>query len=317
VPRAQKIDLHEQVNPDCRKCRRPERLQNTDSGLCECARSVADGDPVRCVGNWASQKLHFLTQYVGIFGPGMKDKWQGHVQYVEICSGPGRCVIRDSGIELDGSPLAVLQHWAFPCYETAAFLDYDPAVVAALNTRIARLNLQAKAKAVQADYNDPPSISRILRPRFDRGLSLVFIDPTDCSVPFDTVATIANSLRFVDYIINMAVRTDANRNIKRAILNEDSESRAKYIRFLGGDAFFQDAEVQELARTGKDAALRAKLRDHYSNRMRQIEYLHFDFQPVEHYYDLLFASRHELGLTFWKRAQKYRPDNQGTFDLAP
>jgi hypothetical protein len=44
-------------------------------------------------------------------------------------------------------------------------------------------------------------------------------------------------------------------------------------------------------------------------------YQHFDFQPVEHYYDLLFASRHELGIAFWKRAQKHRYDGQRALDL--
>lgn len=265
------------------------------------------------MGSWANQKLHFLTQYLGIFGPGMKDKWRGHVQYVEICSGPGRCVVRDSGVEMDGSPLAVLQHWAFPSFEAATFLDYDPAVVASLNTRIERLALQSKAQAVQADYNDPSSIVRILRQRITgNALTLAFIDPTDCSVPFATVEAVANAGWSTDFIINMAVGTDANRNIKPAISNEDSESRTKYTSFLGGEAFFQDADVKELARIGNDAGLRAKFRDHYSVRMRQIGYQHFDFQPVKHYYDLLFASRHDLGIKFWKRAQKNRYDGQGT-----
>jgi three-Cys-motif partner protein len=315
MPRNTKVDLHERTNPECRKCRRLERLENSDDGICERAHSVVDGGAVRCVGNWANQKLHFLTQYFGIFGPGMNAKWEGNVHYVELCSGSGRCVIRDTGLEMDGSPLAVLQHWAFPAFATATFLDYNPAVITALTARIERLNLQDKAHAFQADYNDPDSIVHSIGQRIVKGLSLVFIDPTDCSVPFDTVASIADHLRSVDFIINMAVRTDATRNIKHAIFNEDSESRAKYIKFLGGEAFFKDPEVQEMARLGRDAALRVKFRDHYSNRMRQIRYQHFDFQPVEYYYDLLFASRHELGLTFWRRAQKHRFDGQSTLDL--
>jgi len=315
VPRPQKVDLHGKPNPHCRKCPPAERRRHSDDNLCPLTTSVDDGGPVRCVGDWANQKLHFLTQYLGIFGPGMNAKWEGNVHYVELCSGPGRCVVRDTGREMDGSPLAVLQHWAFPAFATATFLDHDPAVISALTARIKRLNLQDKARALQADYNDPDSIVLKIGQRPVKGLSLVFIDPTDCSVPFATVASIADHLRSVDFIINLAVRTDATRNIKRAILNDDSESRAKYIKFLGGDAFFQDPEIQDMARFDRDAALRAKFRDQYTNQMRHIRYQYFDFQPVEHYYDLLFASRHDLGLTFWKRAQKHRFDGQRTLDF--
>ncbi len=312
--RSVKIDLHEVLNPACRRCRnRDERCQDDNTGFCDEAVSVVDGGPVRCVGDWATQKLHFLTQYVGIFGPGMKNMWGGHVHYVEICSGPGRCLMRDSGIEVDGTPLAVLQHPAFPSFETATFLDFDAKVVVALNERIARLNLQGKAQAYQADYCDPGSLVRILRKRFDKGISLVFVDPTDCSVLFAAVALLAKALRPADLIINMAVRTDATRNVTRAINCEDSESRAKYISFLGSDLFFQDPQVQELARLGSHSDLRAKFRHHYCESMRSIGYQHFDFQPVKHYYDLLFASRHEQGIIFWHRAQKYRHDGQSTF----
>jgi len=157
--RSNKVDLHEMANPACRKCRnREERCQDESNGFCDEATSVVDGGPVRCVGDWAVQKLHFLTQYVGIFGPGMKAKWGGHIQYVEICSGPGRCLMRRSGIEIDGTPLAVLQHPAFASFETATFLDFDTKVVAAVNDRIRRLGLQSKAQALEADYNDAASV---------------------------------------------------------------------------------------------------------------------------------------------------------------
>lgn len=277
--------------------------------------STADGLPVRCVGKWARQKIHFLTQYLGIFGQGMKNKWEGNLHYIEICSGPGRCVVRGSSTEIDGTALAVLGHPAFSAFYGATFIDYSTPVVTALNERIQRMDLAEKASAVEADYNVPDKIAAIVSERVPKGLTLVFIDPTDCSVPFDTVAAIARALPNTDFIINLALGTDVTRNIKPAILDEESEARKKYTRFLGGDEFFRDPEVCRLAQAGKDEQLRIKFRGSYRTGMDTLGYRYFAVECVEHYYDLLFASRVEKGLDFWRRAQKYRPDNQATFDL--
>lgn len=309
----QKLDLHEQTSLACKKCIPMEREQNTCDGLCSIATSVADGGPVRCVGNWSDQKIYFLTQYLGIFANGMKNKWELH--YIELCSGPGRCVDREHGVEKDGSALAVLGHAAFEHLHSATFLDYNPAVVSALNDRIMKRNLSSRAQAIEADYHDSAHIAEIISRRVQKGLALVFIDPTDCSVPFATVSAMAKILPKVDFIINIALGTDATRNIKPAILNTDSKAREKYVRFLGDDTFFTDHEIILLAQTDQNEPLRTKFRERYHLSMKTLGFKHFGLERVKHYYELLFASRHEQGLIFWKRARKYKPNNQGTFDL--
>lgn len=292
-----------------------DRQNNTEDGICTITKSVQDDAPVRCVGDWAQQKIHFLTQYLGIFAAGIPQKWGGHIHYIELCSGPGRCIDRSSGSEMDGSALAILGHETFPFLETATFLDYNPDVVATLNARITRLGLAAKATAVQADYNHPADIAAILSRRAAKGLSLVFIDPTDCSLPFDTVAAIAHAIQKAVFIINVATRTDATRNLKQAILNGDSNARAKYTRFLGGDSFFNAPAVIAMAQNAQDADLRNVFRNAYQDALRALGYQHFAQETVKTYYDLLFASRHPLGLKFWRKAQQTEPDSQGRLDL--
>jgi three-Cys-motif partner protein len=293
-----KLDLNESPNPACVKCPRHVRRQNTDDGLCQIADSCVDGAKIRCVGPWTRDKLYFLTQYFGIFASGMKFRWEGNLHYIELCSGPGRCVDRESGIEMDGTALAVMGHPAFQHVQTATFLDYSPPVVAALNARIESAGLSGRALAIEANYNDPRNIGAIAFSRVHRGLVLVFVDPTDCSVPFETVAALAVALPNADFIINVALGTDATRNIKPAILNQDSRSRAKYAGFLGGETFFTDPEVIALAQAAQDDRLRGKFREYYRAAMRRLDYAHFATERVEHYYDLLFASRHEMGLKF-------------------
>lgn len=311
----QHLDLRERINPDCQQCGGDIRDKNSDDGVCSVIRSVVDGKEVRCIGTWGRDKVYFLTQYLGIFGQGMKNKWEGNLHYVEICSGPGRCVTREDRVEMDGTALAVLNHPAFDFFASATFVDYNDRVVTALNARIAALGLGSKAIAIQADYNNAADIATIARSRASKGLSLVLIDPTDCSVPFATIAAITKSLDAADLIINVALGTDISRNIKPAILNSQFKSRDKYMRFLGNDSFFNSADVMQMARLGQDDLLRNRFRDAYRTQLKTLGYKHFAAEQVKHYYDLLFACRHPKGLEFWRKAQKFKPDQQGTFDL--
>ncbi len=107
MPRKSKgPDLNEVSSLECQRCsNREERSVNSSNGLCTTALSVLDGLPVRCVGSWAFEKSYRLTQYFGIFCLGMHNKWPA-LNYVEICSGPGRCVFREDGQEVDGTALA-------------------------------------------------------------------------------------------------------------------------------------------------------------------------------------------------------------------
>ena len=308
------LNLHEENNPNCAKCRNKEERQ-TRNGLCEIATSVTDGLPARCVGAWARDKIYFLNQYFGIFGNGMKNRWEGKLDYFEICSGPGRCVLRETAREIDGTALAVFHNPHFKHYHGATFFDISSDVVTTLNQRFDNHGARGKASAFVADYNDSENLALAAARRSAGGLNLVFIDPTDCGVPFATVAALANSLRNVDFIINVALGTDATRNIKPAILKESSNSRSKYIRFLGSDAFFLDAGVHQMALMGQDDKLRIKLREYYQQALRSLGFLYFETERVKHYYDLLFASRHPKGSEFWKKAQKYGPDNQTAFDF--
>ncbi len=306
------LNLHEAHNPNCSKCRN-KRERQTRNGLCEIAASVTDGLPARCVGSWARDKIYFLNQYVGIFGNGMKNRWQGKLDYFEICSGPGRCILRESACEIDGTALAVLHNPHFTHYHGATFFDISPDVVKTLNQRFDNRNALEKASAFVADYNDSENLATVACKRSAGGLNLVFIDPTDCGIPFATVDALAKSLGSVDFIINVASGTDATRNIKPAVLTESSKAREKYIRFLGSDAFFFDAEVRKMALHGRDDKLRIKFREYYQESMKNLGFKYFETERVKHYYDLLFASRHPKGGEFWKKAQKYGPDKQGYF----
>lgn len=70
--------------------------------------SGSDGNLTMVVGPWAKEKLHYIRRYCDIFNTGMKDKWETRT-YVDLFSGPGKCVIEGTEEEIDGSPLIALQ----------------------------------------------------------------------------------------------------------------------------------------------------------------------------------------------------------------
>lgn len=304
-----RLDLREKKHSKCDKIR--EIRENIDSdGLCTTITSDLDGLPVRCVGEWGYDKIYRLIKYFGIFANGMSNLWAG-LNYIEICSGPGRCITRNDGIEMDGTALAIIQSPQFPKLKQGIFVDASKRVVDVLNQRITALNASQTAKAVIGDYSDADGVCKLLDGLPDRCLNLVFIDPTECDVPFNTIEQIAKHLQNADLLINVALGTDGNRNIVQAATDSAfSRVRCKYEKFLGLSGFFARTDIIELAKRADHDDLRRKFAETYKEQLNQIGYTYTDVRPVKHFYYLLFASKNKRGLDFWMKSCAIAPDNQ-------
>lgn len=148
-----RIRLNEIQNSFCKKgCNREDRQEVAENDICTNVKSVFDKLPVRCVGEWGIEKIYLLNQYFGIFSIGMKNVWKGEINYIEICSGPGRCINRKNGNEFDGTSLSIVRHKAFQFIKKAIFFDFNSLVVDTLNERFKNLGI-TKAKAYLGDYN--------------------------------------------------------------------------------------------------------------------------------------------------------------------
>ena len=308
-----KTDLKEVVNSNCHKdCNRDERRITTTGDLCNQTVSEIDGLPVRCVGEWAMEKIYHLTQYFGIFSSGMKNQWGGELNYIEICSGPGRCINRSEGIEFNGTSLCVIEHPSIIHLNKALFFDNNLKVVESLNKRISAKNI-GNAKAIWGDYYKPKNICAEIKKEIKtNGLNLVFIDPTDCSLPFELIKELKENFSNVDLIINIALGTDYNRNIKNAVLDPQSyaETLIKYSRFVGNDSFVLSEEIRQLVVRNDNKNLRLKLRAEYIESLKKIGYQYFDFKHIRNYYDLIFATSHPKGIEFWGKANKIQYNGQ-------
>lgn len=293
------------LNPQCvRDCSKEKRRTTcSDNDICRIAYSLDDSLPVRCVGNWAQQKIYFIAQYFGIFASGMHNKWK--LNYIEICSGPGKCIDRKSGYEFDGTALSVLRHDSFRYLKNAFFFDYDQTVVGFLNQRIQSLHI-SNAKAYVGDYMNSSTICDVLRSQVaSESLNLVVIDPTDCSVPFSCIKSLKSVLRNMDVIINVATRTDFNRNVGNILSDpiKYADVKDKYEAFLNNRDFFDSLKSDTL-----NVDRRKAFRDAFKDSLKTLGYRHFEIKEVENYYDILFASENERGLDFWNKA------NNTTFD---
>jgi three-Cys-motif partner protein len=251
---SQHLDLRQMSHPACRDLSREQREETDTDGLCTNIVSVLDKLPVRSVGEWAYDKIYRLVQYFGIFAGGMKNQWDA-LNYIEIGSGPGRCLYREDCTELDGTALAVIRNRRFSSIQKAIFVDASPRVTKILNERITTLRAAPIAEAIVGDYEDGSRLCKALGDWAPRSLNFVFIDPTECDVPFETIEQVVKHVGNADLLINVALGTDVNRNIVPAILSPTHlRAREKYERFLGAPGFCERPKVIELAkRSDQDA----------------------------------------------------------------
>ena len=211
------VDFRPLDNPTCRHCRNAqERKACAPQGICQAASSILDGGPLRCVGEWGREKAYNLAQYLGVFCQGMRKLWKG-LNYIEICSGPGRCLDYHSFTEHDGSSIVVLRHRASIFLTTAMFIDNDEASVSHLQKRIDNIGI-TNARASIADYTDPGSVVKALEGLPPSCLNLLFIDPTNLDFPFESLVAITKHLGQTDIIMTVAMGMDFNRNADKALL---------------------------------------------------------------------------------------------------
>jgi three-Cys-motif partner protein len=299
-------DLNKVDNKECAKCKKKNLDRYLIEGICSNCNSVNDQLPVRCVKEWGVQKIHFLRRYFEMFSVGMHQKWEGKINYIEICSGPGRLINRDNGFEFDGTPLALINNKGFKYLNKAVFVDINSQVIASLNKRFKIHDVEDKAIAIEGDYLLPDKLIRdIKKITGQKGLFLIFFDPTDCSIPNYTIRKISEAFNKCDIINLVAYGMDARRNLRLAFENEDSKARRKYERFLGTESFFNSEENQKLLDQASYGL--GKLHKVYLNTfqdsLRSFGYSYFGVQQIEHLYDLSFASKDKKGLDFWNKAK--------------
>ena len=199
---------------------------------------------------------------------------------------PGRCVIRHSDAETEGSPLIAVEA-PFTHY---CFADADAPSVDVLRERVAGINGSGKRLHYYADRAEE-TVDKVLRdlPRPNRPLGLVFLDPWAWNFSFEGLKRLTGGRR-LDIRVNFNIGY-MKRNWRYESLELDS-----FLNLPVDHREFFETKAQGIPDT-------RTLLDHYEDELRKIGYEHTaDDRPVTNsnntpLYHLLLGSKNKLGKT--------------------
>jgi len=253
----------------------------------------------------ARLKFNALATYLNIMNNAMKSKWR-HRWYIDLFSGPGKDKIEEKAgdsYEL-GSPLIALTNGA---PNTRLFLnELKPKLHNILQQRVSASPLRDRVTLYNGDANQIVDLIcneiRAQEKKDSSLLSVAFLDPEGFELDWTTVEKLGQ-MRRMDLIITFPVGS-LSRVIKRGYLDAVT-------RFMGTDEWKKEYDPNK-------PSSRWQLVELYRNRLSQFGYkLQRIFEP-EHarseimvktstdvlIYSLIFASKHDLGIKFWKATTK-------------
>jgi spore photoproduct lyase len=295
----------------CKTCKYREEPPN--DGICLTS-SESDRLPIRCVGEWSKDKYYYLRRYIYIFTTSMRNKWEG-LCYVDLFSGPGKSRVRQTGEEIDGSPLISLQA-KFP-FSKYIFTDSDNTCITALKKRITTFpNLAKRTSIILGDCNK--DIDKIIGEIPSRSLSLAFADPTGLDLHFQTIQKLTEA-RKVDLIIIYPEGMALKRNIDKFLKTKEENRLDLWI----GDNRWRELYKTRLKQFDDKGAVKAIL-EYYRQKLKDLGYKQVKSGeevtvrssakrlPL---YLLLFASKHRRGHEFWAKIGEVEPSGQTKLKL--
>ena len=174
----------------------------------------ADGLIVGEVGSWADEKHDRLRKYIdassGARAKFLPPKGAGGASYVELYSGAGRSLIKDTNKIIDGSPLVAYKAAAASGarFSELHFSDLKQHNSDALAKRINALGGAAKSYVGPADVK----VDEVLQAISPYGLHLAFLDPYALGqLPFSIIEKMLR-VRRMDMIIHVSL-LDLQRNL--------------------------------------------------------------------------------------------------------
>lgn len=174
-------------------------------------RLASDGLPARVSGPWTQEKLVYVERYATAFMTAMAPKrtagkWDQLV-YLDLLSGPGRGIDRDTRVEFDGSPLRALR--VSPPFDRLVFGDLKPRNIEVLRRRISGPDVAR----VDLRVGDCNNLAReVVAQLSRRTLGLAFVDPEGFEVTFEMFRALA--ARRIDVLFLFPSGIGIRRNLR-------------------------------------------------------------------------------------------------------
>lgn len=259
------------------------------------------------VGSWTEEKHRHVSIYATQFATGMKDSWDELV-YLELHAGAGISRIRGTSRLILGSPLRALS--LKDPFDKYVFCEEDEEKLEALKHRVRKYAPHANVAYVHGDCNE---VTGLILKEIPIGskqrtvLSLCFADPFDISLKFNALRNL--SFRFIDFLVLLALHSDANRAYKRYVM----EDANKVDDFLDSNTWRERWRVAE----GHGVSFPRFLAEEFALSMHRLGYIRTpidkmklvrsDEKNLPLYYIAPF-SRNELAYKFWDGALEYGTD---------
>jgi len=284
-----------------------------------CLALGADGLPVQCVGVWVEDKYFFLETYLNASCEARrKFADRNNAVFIDLFSGPGKCIIRIEKKEILSGGMRALQRDEAP-FNELFFFDISKTNTEGL---LSRLNNRADSHVKCGDSNALVSeLVSLLLQKYYR-YHFVFIDPFGPdNLKFNTLKELARLDR-MDMLIHFPIGA-----IKRNLPSWKKKTNTILDEFLGTDIWRSKIEkvpVNQIFKT---------LIDVFKEQLKTIGYPEKGLKLVSSekdiyvglptvsvrntkdvdLYVLILASKHPLAQKIWTSIIKMSPNGQRTF----
>jgi three-Cys-motif partner protein len=172
-----------------------------------------DGLVVEKVGAWAKTKHKLLTDYIRASG-GARSHYneRSGAAYIDVFSGPGRLLIRDTNDYIDGSPVAAYKQGlaSRAPFSSIEVSDQDQECLGAADVRLRSIN----APVVATPGPALEAMKRIVESIHPNGLHFAFLDPHNLGALSFELFRILARLKHIDVIVHISI-ADLQRNVDR------------------------------------------------------------------------------------------------------
>jgi three-Cys-motif partner protein len=284
-----------------------------------------DGQPVQCVGVWAKDKYYFLERYLNASSEARrKFSDQGNAVFIDLFSGPGRCIVRENKTEITsgGFRATELREASFNEY---IFCDIDETNIEAFKQRTQQI--QNCCNFYPGDSNKTINSTVSYLKQKDYRYHFAYIDPfAPENLSFNTLKTLAQFKR-MDMLIHFPIGS-IHRNLDNWMIKTDTILDI----FLGTNVWREQI---------KDARKSTKHNDYYvltnifKEQLKSIGYPEegLNLQESEggllaqlsavsvkntrnvNLYVLILASKHPLGQKIWNSIIKIDSKGQRSFSF--
>jgi three-Cys-motif partner protein len=225
-----------------------------------------------------------------------------------LFGGAGVCTLKGSKKRFPGSAI-IAAHSAKP-FNKIIICEENKSLAEACRDRLNKTSIANHCVVLNGDCNQ--LVNQVVRLIPDRALTLAFIDPKGLDAQFNTVSILAHNAK-VDFVLLFADAYDINRNHER-IYRPDPNSKLDQV--LGPDSDWR-LKLDALANPNHVTRRQLFANIYTSQLKRLLGYQFFDEKVMTckklPLYRLVYASRNELGLKFWREAVK--EDSSGQRNL--